>query len=379
MEDKGNRVAMERVDAIVDHSQTHHGAIGDWMRDYGDQAASRMPTQLRKAIIKESCLAKALRQCGLCCNYYGADNYEITCALEGLQLTLYELEYLKMMTSFTEPEIVLLAHQYQRLQEYGKGKVTSEELTLLPEFRRNPLKERLKEYFENRNGSKTFSVRQFITTLSIFSPRSSVADKCQFLYNVYDCDGDGKICRQDLKKILKMTCTRLNEKEISTVVDKTFEECSFNSSKSFISSKAPKKMRYIDYSVFSEVLAHTDVGSKVSIDLLGIARTHQLEKIGQVTSSMKSVARIERKNIQVGAIKIPGKLTEEWPSNPLCADVSKNSVGLKVDYKHGKLRRGSVDYDVDVKSMDKKRGMGSILKKRKSPKREVTFGNSMFF
>uniref|UniRef100_A0A7S3Z6C0 EF-hand domain-containing protein n=1 Tax=Lotharella globosa TaxID=91324 RepID=A0A7S3Z6C0_9EUKA len=221
-------LAMDKSPSTLERNdnKTRAGAISAWMTDPSDQRAlSRLPTSIKNSITRDSWWRRLF-----CCCYRNSDEAsakELQDALKGLSLSLYELEYLNMTTSFTEPEIVLLAKQYHHLDINKDGVVCADELVQLPEFRRNPMKERLKEYFQAQNdGRSRFSMRQFITTLSVFSPRASIADKCRFLFNIYDCDGDGKIGKEDLRKILDMTLvSKMDATEIDAVVARTFQEC----------------------------------------------------------------------------------------------------------------------------------------------------------
>mmetsp|Transcript_25053 Transcript_25053/g.44549 ORF Transcript_25053/g.44549 Transcript_25053/m.44549 type:complete len:367 (-) Transcript_25053:183-1283(-) len=218
--------------------------------------------------------------------------------LKATELTLYDVEYLKMKTSFTDDEILVLAKQYGKVDLNGDGVVTSDELVELPEFRKNPIKQRLQAYFEAQNGGKTvFSIRKFIKTLSVFSPRSSIKEKCRFLFNVYDCDGDGKIGREDLKWILSriLVDSLLSSKAIDDVVEKTFQECAKHNRQSLLKKK-DERYEYIDFKTFEKILVNTDVGSKVSIDLLKVSRENELDEFGRKEKRKRKAAKNEAKN-----------------------------------------------------------------------------------
>eukprot|EP00466_Bigelowiella_natans_P004103 jgi/Bigna1/129428/aug1.9_g4136 len=282
------------------NNQTRRGVVGDWMKSKTgyNRNLTRLPTSIKASIDRGNWITKYL-----CCCFRRSDSTisEIQEALRGLNLSLYELEYLNMSTSFTEPEIVLLARQYHHLDLNRDGVVSSDELIQLPEFRRNPMKHRLKEYFQNENGSETFSIRQFIKTLSVFSPRSPIVEKVRFLFNVYDCDGDGMISREDLRKILTMTLSnKMEAEDIERVVEETFKECARSEANSFVPTKHQKVQDFITYKNFREVLANTDVGSKVSIDLERLARSKQLVKIGRSTTSFPNISdkKLEMKKMK---------------------------------------------------------------------------------
>eukprot|EP00470_Lotharella_oceanica_P011070 CAMPEP_0170195798 /NCGR_PEP_ID=MMETSP0040_2-20121228/62226_1 /TAXON_ID=641309 /ORGANISM="Lotharella oceanica, Strain CCMP622" /LENGTH=345 /DNA_ID=CAMNT_0010445041 /DNA_START=401 /DNA_END=1435 /DNA_ORIENTATION=- len=286
---------------LVRNDKTRAGAISGWMTDSKDdfnkRALSRLPTSIKQGITRDSWWRKIF--CCCCRNSDETTVKELQDALKGLNLSLYELEYLNMTTSFTEPEIVLLAKQYHHLDLNKDGVVSSDELTRLPEFRRNPLKERLKEYFEAQNDGQTkFSMRQFITTLSVFSPRASIAEKCRFLFNVYDCDGDGKIGKEDLRKILDMTLiSKMDNAEIEAVVARTFEECAGDEAMRLVRRRRnePESHEYITFQSFSHILSNTNVGSKVSIDLERLARTKQLTRMKTTKKRFPPVNKKKKK------------------------------------------------------------------------------------
>jgi serine/threonine-protein phosphatase 2B regulatory subunit len=45
------------------------------------------------------------------------------------------------------------------------------------------------------------SFHKFLRLLSVFNPRTGTEEKLEFLFKIYDWDGDGKISRQDLAKV----------------------------------------------------------------------------------------------------------------------------------------------------------------------------------
>mmetsp|Transcript_977 Transcript_977/g.1545 ORF Transcript_977/g.1545 Transcript_977/m.1545 type:complete len:145 (-) Transcript_977:67-501(-) len=109
------------------NNQTRRGVVGDWMKSKTgyNRNLTRLPTSIKASIDRGNWITKYL-----CCCFRRSDSTisEIQEALRGLNLSLYELEYLNMSTSFTEPEIVLLARQYHHLDLNKDGVVSSDEL-----------------------------------------------------------------------------------------------------------------------------------------------------------------------------------------------------------------------------------------------------------
>ena len=52
-------------------------------------------------------------------------------------------------------------------------------------------------------GSSTCSMQDFVGVLSAFSKRASREDKLQFIFTVYDMDGDGHVAAEDLELMLR--------------------------------------------------------------------------------------------------------------------------------------------------------------------------------
>ena len=69
----------------------------------------------------------------------------------------------------------------------------------------------------------TFS--EFAKILSMFNPNPSLDEKIQFYFRIFDVNGDKKIDRQDLNKIMRMLFgSKLTDEEMKTLGDKIFSE-----------------------------------------------------------------------------------------------------------------------------------------------------------
>eukprot|EP01119_Soliformovum_irregulare_P011190 TRINITY_DN2788_c0_g1_i1.p1 TRINITY_DN2788_c0_g1~~TRINITY_DN2788_c0_g1_i1.p1 ORF type:complete len:119 (-),score=21.49 TRINITY_DN2788_c0_g1_i1:43-399(-) len=88
----------------------------------------------------------------------------------------------------------------------------------------NPLAPRVISIF-NANKDDQISFKQFVQTLSVFSPRASKEEKLKFTFKVYDVKGDGFIDAEELSEVLKMMVgNHLTETQLQTIVEKTMSE-----------------------------------------------------------------------------------------------------------------------------------------------------------
>lgn len=264
-------------------NKTRNVRIGDWVKDDERKQSfmKRLPTQLRQEMAQE----KSWFQRTFCCCCGPNRDHTIEKTLEDINVTLYELEYLKMSTTFKEREILLLARQYDHLKTLcGKTrKVSSGDILKLPEFRYNPLKDRIGMVMEMRNeGKAEFTLRDFVREMSVFSHRASLSEKCRFLFEVYDFDSDGFVSKDDLREVLHLTLgDHLNYEQIEACVDRTFHECTAFAAqyKDRLGASRASHHETIDLRTFTRVLSNTDVGSKVNIDITGIERTNRLLRL----------------------------------------------------------------------------------------------------
>jgi serine/threonine-protein phosphatase 2B regulatory subunit len=136
-------------------------------------------------------------------------------------LTQYDVEELSQHcnSNFSQQEIEGLYKRFRQLDRGHKGYVSAEEFMNIPELSINPLAPRLGRLFESVN------FKDFVALLSAFSAQASTEDKLQLLFRVYDVDGDGLICPEDLELVLRqLGGSALSEAELQQVVSQVFEE-----------------------------------------------------------------------------------------------------------------------------------------------------------
>ncbi|CAI0441689.1 unnamed protein product [Linum tenue] len=139
-------------------------------------------------------------------------------------------------TPFTINEIEALYHLFKKLS----STIIDDDLIHKEEF--------LLALFRSRNTNNLFAERifnlfdikhdgviefgEFVRSLTIFHPRTSVADKISFAFRLYDLRETGYIERDELKEmvlaILSESDLTLSEDTIESMVDKTLAEADLN-------------------------------------------------------------------------------------------------------------------------------------------------------
>jgi len=135
-------------------------------------------------------------------------------------LTQYDVESIQEYCQyrFTQPEILSLYRRFRRLDLKQKGYLTADEILGIPEISINPLSPRLVQIYSGVN------FKEFVSLLSIFSPRASVEEKTAFLFQVYDVDHDGIITKADLRVMLGMLGgSAISADEIDSISDQVLK------------------------------------------------------------------------------------------------------------------------------------------------------------
>jgi len=105
----------------------------------------------------------------------------------------------------------------------AKGYISAEELLGIPELSINPLAQRLVRLFESVN------FMEFARMLAAFSSRASTDEKLNFMFTVYDVDGDGIVSRDDMDVMLRqLGGTTLSDDDIKELIGAGFAEAGTN-------------------------------------------------------------------------------------------------------------------------------------------------------
>ncbi len=114
----------------------------------------------------------------------------------------------------------ILYKKFVSLDKDASGALSLDEFLKIPQLAANPLLARIVHIFDkDKNDSVEFN--EFIHALSVFHS-GSAEDKLQFVFKIYDIDGDGFISNGELFKVLKMMVgDNLNDTQLQQLVDKT--------------------------------------------------------------------------------------------------------------------------------------------------------------
>ena len=126
------------------------------------------------------------------------------------EITPEELEQLRMVSSFNETQVMWLYSRFKEMDQDDSGALTLEELVTLEEFEMNPLAHRLMKIMDE-NHDRHLAFEEFIAAMDIFHEGSPRERKLKTLFAIYDVNGDGRICRDDLFHILEKV-TLMEEK-----------------------------------------------------------------------------------------------------------------------------------------------------------------------
>ncbi len=98
------------------------------------------------------------------------------------------------------------------------------DLLSIPEFAMNPLASRMVALMD-RESDRTINFRSFAVFLSHFGKHKRNSDaRYAFLFRLYDCDEDGKVSPDDLRKVVKMQVGDwCSAEQVDAVVRKTME------------------------------------------------------------------------------------------------------------------------------------------------------------
>ncbi|KAL7097280.1 hypothetical protein ACP275_10G134600 [Erythranthe tilingii] len=92
----------------------------------------------------------------------------------------------------------------------------------VPEFAVNPLSQRLFRMLDGLN------FKEFVAFLSSFSSRATMQQKVEFIFRVYDSDGNGKVTFNEMLDILRdLTGQYISEQQREKVLGHVLEEAGY--------------------------------------------------------------------------------------------------------------------------------------------------------
>ncbi|XP_022882821.1 calcineurin subunit B-like [Olea europaea var. sylvestris] len=139
-------------------------------------------------------------------------------------LTQYDIEEVQERCNhtFSQQEIVSLYQRFCQLDRNGCGFISADEFMSVPEFAVNPLFQRLLRMLDGLN------FKEFVAFLSAFSSRASLQQKVEFIFKVYDSDGNGKVTFNEMLDILRdLTGQFISEQQREKVLTRVLEEAGY--------------------------------------------------------------------------------------------------------------------------------------------------------
>ncbi|KAL0315260.1 UNVERIFIED_CONTAM: Calcineurin subunit B type 1 [Sesamum calycinum] len=136
-------------------------------------------------------------------------------------LTQYDIEEVQEHCSNTSGDSVIVP-EFCQLDRNGCGFISAEEFMTVPEFAVNPLSQRLFRMLDGLN------FKEFVAFLSAFSSRASLQQKVEFIFKVYDTDGNGKVTFNEMLDILRdLTGQFISEQQREKVLTHVLEEAGY--------------------------------------------------------------------------------------------------------------------------------------------------------
>ncbi|KAL0013484.1 hypothetical protein SO802_000553 [Lithocarpus litseifolius] len=165
-------------------------------------------------------------------------------------LTQYDIEEVQEHCNhtFSQQEIVSLYQRFCQLDRNGGGFISAEEFLSVPEFAVNPLSQRFLRMLDGLN------FKEFVAFLSAFSPRATLQQKVEFIFKVYDSDGNGKVTFSDMLEVLRdLSGQFISEQQREQVLTHVLEEAGYT------------KNSLLGLSDFMKILGNTGLKMEVEV------------------------------------------------------------------------------------------------------------------
>jgi len=146
-------------------------------------------------------------------------------------LTQYDIEEVQEHCNylFSQQEIVSLYQRFCQLDRSAKGFISADEFLSVPEFAMNPLSQRLLKMVDGLN------FKDFVSFLSAFSAKASVAQKIELIFKVYDSDYNGKVTFNDIIEVLRdLTGSFMSDKQREEVLSQVLQEAGYSRESSLL-------------------------------------------------------------------------------------------------------------------------------------------------
>jgi len=196
--------------------------------------------------------------------------------LADCDLSLEEIEELKMVSVFTEREIKILRLRFK--DKAGESEwLPMGHICDFKEVSLNPLKHRLAQCFET-DGDGYVDFQEFVITLSHLSTNGTREKKLAIAFKIHDFDGDEKISKADLKEYLKeVTNFKKSESELAEDQARDREEVTAKAAESIQGRIEFNKQRVAELKQFAK--KHRERVDEIQIQK-HLARIKSLESEG---------------------------------------------------------------------------------------------------
>ncbi|KAM7254259.1 hypothetical protein ACFE04_031941 [Oxalis oulophora] len=167
-------------------------------------------------------------------------------------LTQYDIEEVQehCHNLFTQQEIVSLYERFCQLDRNAKGFISADEFLSIPEFAMNPLSQRLLKMVDGLN------FKDFVAVLSAFSVKANVQQKVQFIFKVYDSDGNGKVSFKDILEVLQdLSGPFMSDEQRERVLIRVLDEAGYS------------RDSYLTIDDFFKVFGDSDIKMEVEIPI----------------------------------------------------------------------------------------------------------------
>jgi len=148
-------------------------------------------------------------------------------------LTPEEMNDILRNTSFSRKQVERIWRRFQSLDQEGDGQIPTQVFFHLPEFSGNPLAHRLLECLTIPRGLREREQRQdhigfvsFVSAMNVFNVDTPDETKLQYLFKMFDRDGDGFLNREDLRlSYLDIIGKSMSQQEVENMAKTVIRQC----------------------------------------------------------------------------------------------------------------------------------------------------------
>ena len=183
-------------------------------------------------------------------------------------------EHLPSSAALTDTHVSLARAQVEKLYELFKvisssgdddGLIDKSEFQQALGLKRNLFVDRMFELFD-ANGDKNINFTEFVAGLSVFTFRAKAAEKARFSFRMYDFNGDGKIDKAELGRMLQATIEEnslnITPEAAQELLDATFveAECAEAGTMTFdeyqaLVTKKPQLLEFMTITSLNQVIS----------------------------------------------------------------------------------------------------------------------------